>query len=79
MQAVDWPRPLTNYIQAAAGQSFEGLRQGTRAGLEYALERHKVGLLRCAYLCHIPDDLLLLQTMDVQIDMDAPIIIVPER
>lgn len=28
--------------QAAAGQSFEGLRQGTRAGLEYALERHKV-------------------------------------
>ncbi|KAI5452535.1 Vacuolar protein sorting-associated protein 13, variant 2 [Naganishia albida] len=48
-----------NALIAAAGQSFEGLRQGTRAGLEYALERHK--------------------TMDVQIDMDAPIIIVPER
>ncbi|KAG9302115.1 hypothetical protein G9A89_020549 [Geosiphon pyriformis] len=42
----------------AAGDTIEGIRAQTRAGLEYALEEHK--------------------TIDVKIDMKAPIIIIPE-
>lgn len=43
----------------AAGETFDGIRRETRAGLEFALEHHK--------------------TIDLQVDMNAPIIIVPER
>jgi len=38
---------------------LEGLRKETRAGLEYALQKHK--------------------TLDVQMDLNAPIIIIPEE
>ncbi|RUS21382.1 hypothetical protein BC937DRAFT_92871, partial [Endogone sp. FLAS-F59071] len=41
-----------------AGDTFEGFKQQTRAGLEYALEQHT--------------------TLDMKIDMDAPIIVIPE-
>ncbi|WRT64162.1 uncharacterized protein IL334_001091 [Kwoniella shivajii] len=41
----------------AAGQTLDGIRKETRAGLEYALEQHK--------------------TVDIQLDMNAPIIIIP--
>ncbi|KAF7791866.1 hypothetical protein EIP86_002890 [Pleurotus ostreatoroseus] len=41
-----------------AGQTLEGLRNETRAGLEYALTTHK--------------------TIDVQMDINAPVIIIPE-
>ncbi|KAF9652010.1 vacuolar protein sorting-associated protein 13 [Thelephora ganbajun] len=41
-----------------ASQTLEGLRKETRAGLEYALQKHK--------------------TLDVQMDLNAPIIIIPE-
>jgi vacuolar protein sorting-associated protein 13A/C len=40
----------------SAGSTVEGLRQQTRAGLEYALQEHK--------------------TIDVQLDLQAPLIIV---
>lgn len=46
-------------LQEVAGDTFEGFKQQTRAGLEYALEQHT--------------------TLDMKIDMDAPIIIIPER
>ncbi|KAG8709546.1 hypothetical protein FRC08_018268, partial [Ceratobasidium sp. 394] len=42
----------------AAGETLEGLRKETRAGLEYALQKHK--------------------TIDVKMDLQAPIIIIPE-
>ncbi|GJJ09687.1 hypothetical protein Clacol_003911 [Clathrus columnatus] len=45
-------------LLGAASQTLEGLRQETRAGLEYALNSHK--------------------TIDVKMDMQAPIIIIPE-
>ncbi|KAL7419546.1 Vacuolar protein sorting-associated protein 13 [Cryptotrichosporon argae] len=41
----------------AAGQTLDGIRKETRAGLEYALEQHK--------------------TVDIRVDMNAPIIIIP--
>ncbi|OCF42293.1 vacuolar protein sorting-associated protein vps13 [Kwoniella heveanensis CBS 569] len=41
----------------AAGQTLDGIRKETRAGLEYALEQHK--------------------TVDIQVDMNAPIIVIP--
>ena len=44
-------------LMDAAGQTLEGFRKETRAGLEYALEQHK--------------------TVDLRVDMNAPIIIVP--
>lgn len=47
-----------NALLDAAGQTLEGIRKVTRAGLEYALEQHK--------------------TIDMQVDMNAPIIIIPE-
>lgn len=45
--------------KGAASETLEGLRQETRAGLEYALNTHK--------------------TVDIKMDMQAPIIIVPEE
>ena len=45
-------------MQEAAGDTLEGIKAQTRAGLEYALEEHK--------------------TIDVKIDMNAPIFIIPE-
>ncbi|KIP11945.1 hypothetical protein PHLGIDRAFT_21259 [Phlebiopsis gigantea 11061_1 CR5-6] len=42
----------------AAGETLEGIRRETRAGLEYALETHK--------------------TVNVHMDLNAPIIIIPE-
>ncbi|KAG6336571.1 hypothetical protein ID866_2509 [Astraeus odoratus] len=44
--------------QNVASQTLEGLRNETRAGLEYALQTHK--------------------TIDLQVDMNAPVIIIPE-
>jgi len=41
----------------AAGQTLDGIRKETRAGLEYALDNHK--------------------TVDIKVDMNAPIIIIP--
>ncbi|THH01814.1 hypothetical protein EW026_g979 [Hermanssonia centrifuga] len=41
-----------------AGQTLEGIRKETRAGLEYALQTHK--------------------TVDIQMDINAPVIIIPE-
>ena len=57
----------------AAGQTLDGFRKETRAGLEYALEQHKVGPKIMFSL--LPADLE--QTIDVRVDMNAPIIIVP--
>lgn len=45
-------------LMETAGSTVEGLRQQTRAGLEYALQEHK--------------------TVDVQLDLQAPLIIVPD-
>lgn len=45
-------------LMESAGSTVEGLRQQTRAGLEYALTEHK--------------------TVDVQLDLQAPLIIVPD-
>jgi vacuolar protein sorting-associated protein 13A/C len=45
-------------LMESAGTTVEGLRQQTRAGLEYALQEHK--------------------TIDVQLDLQAPLIIVPD-
>jgi vacuolar protein sorting-associated protein 13A/C len=42
-----------------AGDTLEGFKRQTRAGLEYALENHS--------------------TLDLDVDIDAPIIIIPER
>ncbi|GAB7364086.1 hypothetical protein MBLNU230_g4638t1 [Neophaeotheca triangularis] len=47
-----------NALMESAGSTVEGLRQQTRAGLEYALQEHK--------------------TVDVQLDLQAPLIIVPD-
>ncbi|CEP17102.1 hypothetical protein [Parasitella parasitica] len=47
-----------NALIAVAGDTFEGFKTQTRAGLEYALETHT--------------------TLDLNVDMDAPIIIIPE-
>jgi len=44
-------------LMNAAGQTFDGIKNDTRAGLEYALEQHK--------------------TVDIRVDMNAPIIIIP--
>ncbi|CAG8516340.1 7059_t:CDS:10 [Ambispora leptoticha] len=48
---------ITTLIEAA-GDTIEGIKAQTRAGLEYALEEHK--------------------TFDVKIDMNAPILIIPD-
>ena len=45
-------------LMETAGATVEGLRQQTRAGLEFALQEHK--------------------TIDAQLDIQAPLIIVPE-
>ena len=45
-------------LMETAGSTVEGIRQQTRAGLEYALSEHK--------------------TIDVQLDLQAPLIIVPD-
>ncbi|KAK5130736.1 hypothetical protein LTR08_001723 [Meristemomyces frigidus] len=45
-------------LMESAGSSIDGLRQQTRAGLEFALQEHK--------------------TVDVQLDLQAPLIIVPD-
>ncbi|WPH02225.1 vacuolar protein sorting-associated protein 13 [Acrodontium crateriforme] len=45
-------------LMESAGSTVEGLRQQTRAGLEFALQEH--------------------QTVDVQLDLQAPLIIVPD-
>lgn len=42
-----------------AGDTIEGFKQQTRAGLEYVLETHS--------------------TLDLDVDIDAPIIVIPER
>ncbi|KAF8335473.1 vacuolar protein sorting-associated protein 13 [Cantharellus anzutake] len=47
-----------NALLDAANETIEGLRNQTRAGLEYALQTHK--------------------TIDMKVDMSAPIIIIPE-
>ncbi|KAL9556691.1 hypothetical protein MBANPS3_001742 [Mucor bainieri] len=47
-----------NALIAVAGDTFEGFKTQTRAGLEFALETHT--------------------TLDLNVDMDAPIIIIPE-
>ncbi|KAH9840421.1 SHR-binding domain of vacuolar-sorting associated protein 13 [Teratosphaeria destructans] len=46
-------------LMESAGSTVEGLRQQTRAGLEFALQEHK--------------------SVDVQIDAQAPLIIVPDN
>ncbi|KAG9239707.1 putative vacuolar protein sorting-associated protein 13 [Amylocarpus encephaloides] len=46
-------------LMETAGATVEGLRQQTRAGLEFALEEHK--------------------TIDAKLDLQAPLIIVPEN
>ena len=46
-----------NALLDAAGQTLDGIRKETRAGLEFALEQHK--------------------TIDIKVDMNAPIIIIP--
>lgn len=48
-----------NALLEAASNTLEGFKQQTRAGLEYALQKHT--------------------TLALDIDMDAPIIIIPER
>jgi len=45
-------------LMESAGSTVEGIRQQTRAGLEYALQEHK--------------------TVDVQMDLQAPLIVVPD-
>ncbi|KAL1297408.1 hypothetical protein AAFC00_004942 [Neodothiora populina] len=45
-------------LMETAGATVEGIRQQTRAGLEYALQEHK--------------------TVDVKLDLQAPLIIVPD-
>ncbi|EXX73461.1 Vps13p [Rhizophagus irregularis DAOM 197198w] len=61
---IDFFRPPEQQLETisalieAAGDTFEGIKAITRAGLEHALEEHK--------------------TIDVKIDMNAPIFIVPE-
>jgi len=45
-------------LMETAGATVEGLRQQTRAGLEYALQEHK--------------------TLDAQLDLQAPLIIIPD-
>lgn len=45
-------------LMESAGSTVEGLRQQTRAGLEFALQEHK--------------------SIDVQLDLQAPLIIVPD-
>lgn len=47
-----------NALMETAGATVEGLRQQTRAGLEFALEEHK--------------------TINAQLDIQAPLIIIPE-
>ncbi|CAG8475084.1 9038_t:CDS:10, partial [Acaulospora morrowiae] len=65
VQAVtDFFRPPEQQLESitalieAAGDTIEGIKAQTRAGLEFALEEHK--------------------TIDLKIDMSAPIIIIPE-
>jgi len=47
-----------NALIEVAGDTLEGIRQQTRAGLEFAIEQHT--------------------TLDLRVDMDAPIIAIPE-
>ncbi|KAH8555467.1 hypothetical protein BGW37DRAFT_419803 [Umbelopsis sp. PMI_123] len=47
-----------NALIEVAGDTLEGIRQQTRAGLEFAVEQHT--------------------TLDLRVDMDAPIIAIPE-
>ncbi|KAK4542998.1 hypothetical protein LTR36_005996 [Oleoguttula mirabilis] len=64
VQVVKFFKPPEQHMESigalmeSAGSSIEGLRQQTRAGLEYALQEHK--------------------TIDVQLDLQAPLIIVPD-
>nr|CAG8504476.1 8535_t:CDS:10 [Entrophospora candida]CAG8514013.1 6898_t:CDS:10 [Entrophospora candida] len=61
---IDFFKPPEQQLESiaalieAAGDTLEGIKAQTRAGLEYALEEHK--------------------TIDVKIDMKAPIIVIPE-
>ena len=63
VQVTKFFRPPEKHMESigalmeTAGSTVEGLRQQTRAGLEYALQEHK--------------------TIDVQLDLQAPLIIVP--
>ena len=64
VQVTKFFKPPEHQMQAigalmeTAGSTVEGIRQQTRAGLEYALQEHK--------------------TIDVQLDLQAPLIIVPD-
>lgn len=64
VQVVKFFKPPEQHMESigalmeTAGSSIEGLRQQTRAGLEFALQEHK--------------------TIDVQLDLQAPLIIVPD-
>lgn len=64
VQVTKFFRPPEKHMESigalmeTAGSTVEGLRQQTRAGLEYALQEHK--------------------TIDVQLDLQAPLIIVPD-
>jgi vacuolar protein sorting-associated protein 13A/C len=56
------PRPemeSVNELMEVAGDTFEGLKRQTRAGLKHALESHN--------------------TFDIDVDVYAPIIIIPIR
>ncbi|KAM3417144.1 hypothetical protein BST61_g8719 [Cercospora zeina] len=64
VQVTKFFRPPEKHMESisalmeSAGSTVEGLRQQTRAGLEFALQEHK--------------------TVDVQLDLQAPLIIVPD-
>lgn len=64
VQVVKFFKPPEQHMESigalmeSASSTVEGLRQQTRAGLEYALQEHK--------------------TVDVQLDLQAPLIIVPD-
>ncbi|KAF2720194.1 vacuolar protein sorting-associated protein 13 [Polychaeton citri CBS 116435] len=64
VQVTKFFKPPEKHMEAigalmeTAGTTVEGLRQQTRAGLEYALQEHK--------------------TIDVQLDLQAPLIVVPD-
>ncbi|QIW98703.1 hypothetical protein AMS68_004221 [Peltaster fructicola] len=64
VQVVKFFQPPEQHMESigalmeSASSTVEGLRQQTRAGLEYALQEHK--------------------TVDVQLDLQAPLIVVPD-
>lgn len=64
VQVANFFKPPAHHMESigalmeTAGGAVEGLRQQTRAGLEFALQEHK--------------------TVDVQLDLQAPLIIVPD-